>query len=606
MKNIYTITLLASALQTAFADDLPPMDTKDKTITVTANRSMQNATNALAAIEVLSRQDIEKINPVSVTDLLETFSGIDVTRSGGHGQASSVYTRGGNNGHTLILIDGVRVGSATLGVKEINAIPVALIERIEFVKGPRASLWGSDAISGVIQIFTRRLGHQEYQVNLTAGSHHAQSGHLAVGFGNEKIQNTITVSSEASEGFDVLQSAEPDDDGYRRVAAAIKGDYSLSNVLALDWTLRHTRGNSEYDNAYGGSNESDFENTLLNIRYIYQENDWNSELAVRHSLDHSIDYGNGITRAMAGIFETERNQASGSIGRKINDHWQLTGGLEWFEDKVAQSSTNYATTERFTNSAFINSIFQVARFSSEISLRYDDVENVDTETTYNLSLGYRPNEHWLVAVSTAEAFKAPTFNDLYYPSGLYSSGNPLLKPEYAKSNELLVKWNNADTRLSISVYDNDIDDLIDWQADANFFYQPVNVNSATIKGTDISVDFQQNNFNHRIAATYVDAKDNESNRQLNRRAKQLASYQITYNQSQLEWFAIVKYTGERPDGAVMLDSYSSIDIGLNYQISHRLAMQLKINNLSDEDIQSLNNYTPIQREAYLTVTYANF
>lgn len=596
-------TIVSSSLIAEQASLEQPTEAK---LVITANRSTQLLDDTLASVEVLDQDDIARLNPISVSQLLKSFGGLDITNSGGHGQAASIYTRGGNSDHTLILIDGVRVGSATLGVKEINAIPVALIERVEFVKGPRAALWGSDAISGVIQIFTRRLNHNEYQLGSTIGSHGAKHGHLAYGFGNERVKNTITLASEHADGFDVLESAEPDDDGYRRISAAFKGDYRLSDNLALDWSLRHSQGNSEYDNAYGEINESDYDNTVLNIRYVYDDAKWNSELAVKHSKDDSVNYGGSVTQEMGDVFATERNQISARFGRKLDEHWLLAGGLDWFEDKVGESTTPYSTNERYTNSAYISNLYKNERFLSEITVRLDEVENVDDETSYNVSFGYRVSSDWLVSITQAEAFKAPTFNDLYYPAGLYSSGNPLLLPEYATSTELNLKHSFDSGRVTISVYNNDVDNLIDWQPDANFFYQPYNVASATIEGVDVQVQANALGLNHVLNMTYVEALDNATGEQLNRRAREFAEYQINGQYDQLGWFSHLRYTGTRRDGTVTLPSYTTLDLGVEYAFSQKLSAQLTLNNALDSKQQTLNNYRPIEREIYFTLTYQNF
>ena len=179
-----------------------------------------------------------------------------------------------------MLVDGVRVGSATLGNKTFSTIPVAQIERIEVVKGPRASLWGSDAIGGVIHIFTRRLENGEYSFAATMGSDDYVSTNFSIGFGSPDIKNTVTVSFDESGSFDVLNDAnefqddsEPDDDGYQRISAAIRGDYKLSNATQLDWVFQYDQGENSFDNPWG-ANENENNNHLWNIRYRYSAEKW--------------------------------------------------------------------------------------------------------------------------------------------------------------------------------------------------------------------------------------------------------------------------------------------------------------------------------------------
>ena len=234
----------------------------DKTIVITANRIEQNINDTLAAVEVITREDIERIQPESITDLLANIAGFDIAYSGGAGQISSLFTRGSSSDHTLVLIDGIRVGSATLGNKTFSTIPVAQIERIEIVKGPRASLWGSDAIGGVIHIFTRRLENGEYTIQATMGSDEFVSTNFSLGFGTTDIKNTVTLSFAESDGFDVFDNSsattpdsEPDNDGYQRISAAIRGDYTLSSATNLDWVFQYDEGESSFDNPWGANED---------------------------------------------------------------------------------------------------------------------------------------------------------------------------------------------------------------------------------------------------------------------------------------------------------------------------------------------------------------
>jgi len=196
MKTIKGLTaaILLSSPVITFADD--------ETIIVTANRLEQNVQDALTDIAIIEREDIERLQPQSFTDLLVNVAGLDITQKGGPGQDASIFSRGTNSNQLLILIDGVRVGSATLGGKSIATIAISQIERLEIVKGPRAALWGSDAIGGVIQIFTRRYQSGEHRIALTAGSNSTRDIDASAGFGSETFSNTITYSHKKTDGFD--------------------------------------------------------------------------------------------------------------------------------------------------------------------------------------------------------------------------------------------------------------------------------------------------------------------------------------------------------------------------------------------------------------------
>ncbi|WP_144392522.1 TonB-dependent receptor domain-containing protein [Pleionea sediminis] len=573
------------------------------TLIVTANKVEQNINDTLAIVEVVSREDIERLQPQSITELLKTIAGIDVANTGGHGQTSSLFTRGANSNQTLILVDGIRVGSATLGGKELNVVPIAQIERIEIVKGPRAALWGSDAIGGVIQIFTRRLDHGNVHAGLTLGSNDTLSGHSSIGFGNDKITNTLTIANAYSKGFNVREETDffdlqPDRDGYRKLSAALRGDYQLADDLLLDWVAQKEEGNREFDSSFGG-NESDFTNEMFNIRYSYTSDKWFSQLAVKHSLDSTVDYGNGLQISDGSVFETRRKQINGLLKHQTTSDLSITGALEWYEDNVAYSTTEYEQQERETQSAFLNGIYNDGTFISELAIRHDDIESVDRVNTFNASFGYQLNETITFAVNRAKGFKAPSFNDLYFPFG----GNSELKPEKAYNTEFNIKAYFEGLSLVFSHYESNVTDLIQWTPDSNGNWSPQNVNEVEIKGQELTVFYKDDYLNHKWTATYNDARDKATDSQLIRRAKQYGSYELSTNYSVLNSFVRAYYTGSRIDGGTKLKGYTSIDLGLIYTVNNNIDINLNINDFFDDQKPTASGYFVPGREFYLTVTY---
>ncbi|MCP3675435.1 MAG: TonB-dependent receptor plug domain-containing protein, partial [Gammaproteobacteria bacterium] len=226
---LFTRTIQSIAVSIALSHSISTLAVEaDEVIVVTANQMEQDINDTLTDVEVINREDIERLQPQSFVDLLVNIAGIDVVRKGGPGQDTSIFSRGTNSKHLLILIDGVKVGSATFGGKSIANIAIPQIERIEIVKGPRAALWGSDAIGGVIQIFTRRYRSGEHRVALTFGSDATKNLDTSIGFGNDSFSNTLTVSHQETDGFDAYIGAEPDDDGYKNNSLALRGDYKIS------------------------------------------------------------------------------------------------------------------------------------------------------------------------------------------------------------------------------------------------------------------------------------------------------------------------------------------------------------------------------------------
>ncbi len=597
----------------------------DNTIVITANRTSQNINNTLAAVEVITREDIERMQPESITDLLNNIAGFDFAYSGGAGQTSSLFTRGSSSDHTLVLVDGVRVGSATLGNKSFATIAVDQIERVEVVKGPRASLWGSDAIGGVIQIFTRRLNDGEFSVAATVGSDDYLNTNFSAGFGNSEIKNTVTVSFAESDGFDAFDDSsdsfadsEPDNDGYQKISAAIRGDYTLSDNTNLDWVFQYDEGNNSFDNAYG-DNENEYNNHLWNIRYTYTLDKLLTEFSVKQSRDKAISFNSRDDVRAESLFETRRNQINVLTQYTFEQGISLTAGAEHYKDDVGRSSTSYPVTERTSDAIFVSSLLNMNDFLGEFSVRYDDIESVGSDKTFNFSAGYKILDNVTIAASRAKGFKAPTFNDLYFPG----FGNDELVSEISYNNEILVRahWNNHS--LLLVNFDNQVDRLITFLFDpVTFAFLPFNIDKANLKGHEVVYQYRQGALSHKFTASFVDAIDQSidsltglaKNEQLLRRAKEHYGYEMVAELGDFSFFTQFNYIGRRRDNdfstfpatPVYLKSHIAVNLGANYQATEQLSFSFKIKDYTDEAQSTVFNYNAPGQQVSVSVQYRNF
>jgi len=581
---------------------------EDETLIVTSNRLEQNIQDTLTDIAIIEREDIERIQPQSFTELLVNIAGLDITQKGGPGQNASIFSRGSNSNQLLILVDGVRVGSATLGGKSIATIAVSQIERVEIVKGPRAALWGSDAIGGVIQIFTRRYQSGEHRLALTAGSNSTRDVDISAGFGSETLSNTVTYNHKQTDGFDAHIDAQTDDDGHDSDSLSIRGDYQFENTLSgtLDWVAQLDEGETEFDTTWGG-NILAYDNYLWNIRYSQKLDGWNNQLSVSNSRDKSFNYGNGINKADAEIFETLKQQYQLLTRKNISESIVIAGGVEWIQDNVENSTTEYSIEKRTTKSVHINSNYNKNNFLAEFAIRYDDVENVASDTTYNLGVGYRFNEQHQLSLNIAEGFKAPTFNDLYFPWG----GNPDLKFETSENTEAVYKGFYGTNTFVMTVYDSKVDNLIQWIPDSFGVWTPQNIGQANIHGVDANLTIYQGDLIHKLMASHTNAKDAISGDQLMLRAKKHFGYEITYSGDNFSVFGQIQYVGERPDTdfqtfmPTMLDDYVQTNIGMTYSYNDNWQLNLKINDALDEAATQVSGYNSAGREFYLGLVYLN-
>ena len=409
-KTLISLAVLAANFA-AQADEL-------ETITVTATRTSQDLESSLASINVINRADIEAIKPLSTLELLSTVAGLDISQQGGRGQSSSVFMRGTNANHTLVLVDGIRISSATLGTSDLQSIAPSQIERIEIVKGPRAAIWGSDAIGGVIQIFTRKT--QGVTLNASLGSEGYKGLSATVGFEHGDGSSTISLSREEADGFDVLANAEPDKDGFEHTTFTATGEQNVSNALQLTYLLQKNKGDNQYDNRFGGNNQVESDNYAWNLGANYQwaENNLVS-VKVGQNQDSRLNYKAGENTDS--LFETNRDQISIVNNSELTSDTALTYGVDYISESITttvnQSTPAYNEDKRNLVGVFAYGQHKVDQFTLEAALRYDDVENIDSEVTYNLGVGYDLTDNTKLAVNHSTGFKAPTFNDLYYPFG---------------------------------------------------------------------------------------------------------------------------------------------------------------------------------------------
>lgn len=572
-------------------------------IVVTANRSQQTQFLSLSSTQVIGKAEIEAIQPQNITELLNTVAGVTVANLGSPGQASSVYMRGTNSNHTLVLVDGVRVGSATLGTTSFSTMSVGLIDRIEVVKGPRGALWGSDAIGGVIQIFTKNLQSGDGFVTAGVGSDGFWKTEAAVGLGNEKHSLTIAGAIEESDGFNATDfDGQEDEDGFDRQSFSVNGQSQLTDEYSLDLVSRYETGGAKYDSQWGGADENEYTNYLVKVGGVYHSDNIIVETSLSKSQDQGGTFVGNAEQKIVNDITTKRDQFALLAHYQLNENTSFVGGFDWYEDSVSNTGSEYSRDTRNSTAAFLQARHQVEAFLLEGAFRKDDVQRIGEQNTYNLSVGYQFDDNWLLSVSQGTGFKVPTFNDLYWPG----SGNSDLNPEKVESKEILLRNQFDNGSVEISVYDAEIENLIAWAPDASGNWKPANINSATTKGVDLTVALQTGGFSHLLAAGYVDAEDKSTGKSLIRRPKVKGTYTLGYQVDALTANLVLDYRGKSKDNQFatnMLDSALLTNLSLIYQVNDKLSVSGKINNLFDKDYNVAEHYFTAGSNYQLAVTY---
>ncbi|RHW75871.1 TonB-dependent receptor domain-containing protein [Colwellia sp. RSH04] len=611
MKTIFNKTLIHVAVATAVlsstayaqAETEAHVEADLEQIIVTANRSQQEQFLALSATQVIGQNEIKAIQPQNITELLNTVAGVTVTNLGGAGQSSSVFMRGTNGNHTLVLVDGVRVGSATLGTTSFASMSVALIDRIEIVKGPRGALWGSDAIGGVIQIFTKKLQSGEGFISAGFGSHGYWKTEAAAGFGNEKHSLTIAGALEESDGFNASDfSGQEDKDGYERQSFSINGRSELTEEYSLNLVSRYEQGGSQYDNQYGGADENEHENYSVKLGGVYETQQLFIDTSLSTSQDQGGTFAGNISPKVVNEITTKRDQLALLAQYSLNEKTSVSAGFDWFKERVSNSGSEYDKDSRQTKAFFVQGRHQVESFLLEAAVRSDNIDGLDNEVTYNLSAGYQLNDDWLISLSQSTGFKAPTFNDLYWPG----SGNPDLAPEEVESTELLIRNHFDLGSVEVSIYDSEIKNLIAWAPNKEGNWFPANVDSATAQGIDLTAILETGDFSHQLAAAYVETEDESTGKQLLRRPKVSATYTLAYQVDALTANAILDYRGKSEDNkysTVTLNSVLLTNLTLSYEFTNKLSVIGKINNLFDKEYTVAEHYLTDGINYQLMATY---
>ncbi|MEK7989701.1 MAG: TonB-dependent receptor [Thiotrichaceae bacterium] len=603
MKKLL-IGLVASSISLVHADELLPE------VVVTATRSAQTVDETLASVSIITRQEIEQSQATDLPNLLQGMAGVDVTRAGGAGQAASVFLRGTEADHTLILIDGIKVSSATLGLSSLQHIPLAQIERIEIVRGARSALYGSEAIGGVIQIFTRKakLGKPQINVQLGAGSdnHYQTSIHASHHVVNSWL--SITANHEQTEGFDSCNGSvsagcftiEPDDDGYKNTGINLRTGYQFDENNSAELQFMRTQGKVEFDSSFGG-NEIDFSEQILGFNFDSALNDnWVTKFKVANFIGEQQNAGEGATGLAH--FDTERYQFSWQNDVFIGDNHTFNFGYD-FQDEIVKSDTAYIETERDNQGFFTQYQAQYGAFSAIGSLRYDDNQQFGHHTTGHLSLGYRFTPNLRLMAAYGSAFKAPSFNELYYPF----FGNAALEPEEADSYELGLLGQSENYQWSLNAYHTEIDKLIATNYDPvtqNYFAD--NVDEAKITGLDASLKWQWQQWTINTQLTWLKPEDKTTDLVLPRRAEKSGKIAVTrqFGATQVgaEWIA-QSHRFDDKGNQFRLAGYGLLNLTASYNLRTNWTFNLKLNNVLDKNYELVRRYNTEGRSIFATVRY---
>ncbi|WP_018604450.1 TonB-dependent vitamin B12 receptor [Uliginosibacterium gangwonense] len=598
----YNYKPLSAAILLSLSSSAFALESELEPVVITANRIARTASETLASVDVMTRADIEQSQAQSVQDLLRGMPGVQFSNNGGTGKATSLFLRGSNSGHTLILVDGVKIGSATLGTAPLEDIPLDTVERIEIVRGPRASLYGSEAIGGVIQIFTKR-GVQAPSASFGAGSHETYDATASGGFGTANGWVNANASRFSTRGFNVKDgSTESDRDGYSRNTGGVRAGARLGETLSLDAQAQHTEGRNLYD---GNPNMTVFKQELYagNLRYAPTDN-YATSLKLAQNLDATNNYKDEV---FSSRIDTRRTQANWQHEITLTKGHQLVGGLDWQYDKVI-SDTAYEHDSRTNKAAFAQYLADIGAFNLQLAGRHDRNEQFGHHNTGSAALGYTVSPALHLRASYGTAFKAPTFNDLYWPD----AGNPNLQPEKSRSSEIGASGKQGNFEWQASAYRTNVSNLIDWApiSPGSWTWIPSNISKAQITGLELSTAYQLKATRIALSANLTRAVDRSGGstdgNQLALRARQTGRIDIDHKLGSWTLGGSLNGVGSRYKEVAhttKLGGYATTDLRAEYIINTSWKLQTRIENLFDKRYQTAYGYNQAGLGAFVTVRY---
>lgn len=589
-----TLSPLAAAAQMA-AD----------TVVVTANRTPQALSSVLADMSVLDRAAIERSGAASVADLLARLPGIEFIRNGGPGTSTDVLIRGGESRHTAVYIDGARVDSQASGGALWQQIPIEQIDRIEVLRGPAAAVYGSDAVAGVVQLFTKRgAGAMKPTASVSAGTYRTRQAQAGLSGGTGAVDYSFSAAHGRSDSFNArtLATVNPDDDGWQRNSVQARVGWQLTGEHRLDASLLGTNLHARYDGS--SATADDRARHTLRTGTLGWQGRWSEAATSRVQLSET----RSTYETLPTFYKTEttlRNlvlQHDQRIGTQV-----LTAIVERREDELNNAAT--ATVPRLADDRSQDGISlgwrgDFGNHALQVRARHDRDSEFGTKRTGSLAWGWRFVPGWRATAAAATSFRAPT---LYQRFSEY--GNADLVPETGRNVELGLRWAEGASELGLVAFRNNVDNLINFGAkgpcaSTTGCYE--NVGRARYEGVTLSGRTQVANVSLRGSLDWHDPKNLKTDKQLTRRAKRLATFGADTTWVGWTFGAEVQAAGERFDNAAntqKLGGYGLLNLSVSRTLSPGLVLEGRIDNLADKHYELARAYATAGRTGQVSLRW---
>lgn len=561
-----------------------------ETVIVTATRTEIPIHDATVPVTVITREDIELSLANDLAELLRFQAGIDLGRHGGPGQATSMFLRGTESNHTLVLLDGVRINPGTLGGAAIQHIAPEIIERVEIVKGARSALFGTDAIGGVINIITRRAEDAYFESSAGAGSFDTRSGYVSGGNHGANGEFGITLNWQETDGYAPRTDSDIER-GYDNLSANL---YASRRFGSSEISFRHwqTAGNVEYLDFFLNPVDQDFENSTTALELNNSLSDkGNSKLIVAFMQD------NITQNQVADFVQSDRISVDWQYSHAFASH-TLTGGLYGIDENASTLSYGAGFDESTTvRAAFLQDQWSHGRHRSFVALRLTDHETFGKHTTWNAEYAFTINDAWTFSAGLGHAFRAPDATDRF---GF--GGSPNLLPELADEAQLGLRYSSATGHsIDFELYGNDIDDLIEFDLQS---FELRNIAAAKIRGAQFAYEYRGDNFIVRTEVVKQRADNAATGERLLRRAEESATLSWTQDVGEHRFGVSLFASGDREDfGGARLAGYVLTNLTAQIKLTGSWALHARVENLLDVEYQTAENFRMQERGGFVELKY---
>jgi vitamin B12 transporter len=610
LRAAVRVCVLGGLATFVFASASAQAQSDAATVVVTATRTSQSVDDALSSVTIITRADIQARQATSIQELLTGEAGVQISNNGGLGKASALFLRGTDADQVLVLVDGVKLTSATLGTTAFEYLPVEEIDRIEIVRGPRSSLYGSEAVGGVIQIFARRgQGDPQLTASAGGGSHNTGSTSASLSGNTSSLSYSVSSSYLGSDGYASCRGTpvppgggcftfDLTPDGFHNASRSARIGYDFSDTANAEFTALRAQGGTRFAGTF--VNHENFVQQTAGVTGRWSPLP-SLQLTIRagQSRDQATDDLNFVPQSR---FDSLHSQGTLQADWQLAAQHLLTLGSDAQRDSVA-SSVVYAVNSRRDIGAFLEYQGGSASERWSVSARHDDNEQFGGQATGSAAWSHRFTGGLRLTASFGTAFRAPTFNELYYPF----FGNPALRPEHSRSAEFGLDGSRDEAHWSLHAFETRVTDLIAF--DSKFL--PANIETAVTRGAEGQLTVRRAPSTASLIVTWLDPRNRtsglaEGGNLLPRRARLSSRLELGRQWGDAHFTVRLNAVGPRFEDLANnqpLGGYLTLDLLSSWAPAPQWSVEAKVANVSGHHYETAEFYPQDGRTGWITLRY---